>query len=32
MLEITPAAKKQIKEYFDGKKIEPIRVFINESG
>lgn len=32
MLEITPEATEQIGEYFKGKKVEPIRIFLNEGG
>ncbi len=32
MLEVTPNAEKELLEYFKGKKITPLRVFLNESG
>jgi hypothetical protein len=32
MLEVTPAATQQIAAYFDGKKVMPIRIFLNEGG
>jgi len=32
MLEITPEATEQIVEYFKGKAVEPIRIFLNEGG
>lgn len=32
MLEVTPAATKQISEYFQGKEVKPIRIFLNEGG
>lgn len=32
MLEVTQAATQQIAEYFKGKKIQPIRIFLNEGG
>ncbi len=32
MLEVTPSAIKQIAEYFKGKDIKPIRIFLNEGG
>ncbi len=32
MLEVTPAAIKQIGSYFTNREPEPIRVFLNESG
>ena len=32
MLEVTPSATLQLKEYFNGKEIEPIRIFLNEGG
>lgn len=32
MLEVTPSATTQLQEYFKGKKIEPIRIFLNEGG
>jgi Fe-S cluster assembly iron-binding protein IscA len=32
MIEVTQSATDQIAEYFKGKKIEPIRVFLNEGG
>lgn len=32
MLEVTDAATEQIAEYFKGKEVSPIRVFLNEGG
>ncbi len=32
MLEVTASATEQVADYFKGKKISPIRVFLNESG
>ena len=32
MVEVTPAATQQIAEYFKGKDVSPIRIFINEGG
>lgn len=32
MLEVTPSATSQLTEYFKGKKVEPIRIFLNEGG
>ena len=32
MLEVTPAASEQIKEYFKDKQAMPIRVFLNSGG
>ena len=32
MVEVTASATKQISEYFKGKDIAPIRIFLNESG
>jgi len=32
MLEVTPAATEQIAEYFKGKEVKPIRIFLNEGG
>ena len=32
MLEVTPLAIEQIAEYFKGKDIVPVRVFLNEGG
>jgi Fe-S cluster assembly iron-binding protein IscA len=32
MVEVTPAATAQIAEYFKGKEIVPIRIFLNEGG
>jgi hypothetical protein len=32
MVEVTPAATTQIADYFRGKKVEPIRIFLNEGG
>jgi len=32
MVEVTESATKQIAEYFNGKEISPIRIFLNEGG
>ena len=32
MVEVTPSATSQIAEYFKGKEIVPIRIFLNEGG
>ena len=32
MLEVTQPAVEQIAEYFKGKDIKPIRIFLNEGG
>lgn len=32
MLEVTPAATKQVAEYFKGREVSPIRIFLNEGG
>jgi Fe-S cluster assembly iron-binding protein IscA len=32
MLTVTPAATDQIAQYFKGKEVKPIRVFLNEGG
>ena len=32
MVEITPSATQQIAEYFKGKDVSPIRIFLNEGG
>ncbi len=32
MLEVTPSATTQLQEYFKGREIEPIRIFLNEGG
>jgi len=32
MVEVTPSAKEQINEYFKGKDVTPIRIFLNEGG
>jgi len=32
MIEVTPSATAQIAEYFKGKEISPIRIFLNEGG
>lgn len=32
MLEVTQAATTQIAEYFKGKEVSPIRIFLNEGG
>ena len=29
MIEVTPAATEQVAEYFKGKEVSPIRVFLN---
>jgi hypothetical protein len=32
MVEVTQAAIQQIVEYFKGKEVKPIRIFLNEGG
>jgi Fe-S cluster assembly iron-binding protein IscA len=32
MLEVTQSAVDQIAEYFKGKEVKPIRIFLNEGG
>jgi len=32
MIEVTPSATTQIAEYFKGKEVSPIRIFLNEGG
>ena len=32
MVEVTAAATQQIAEYFKGKEVAPIRIFLNEGG
>jgi hypothetical protein len=32
MVQITESASKQIAEYFKGKEVSPIRIFLNEGG
>lgn len=32
MFEVTEAATEQISEYFKGKDVSPIRIFLNEGG
>ncbi len=32
MVEVTAAATKQIAEYFNGKEIMPVRIFLNSGG
>jgi Fe-S cluster assembly iron-binding protein IscA len=32
MVEVTPSATQKIAEYFEGKEISPIRIFLNEGG
>lgn len=32
MLEVTESATQQIAEYFKGKKVDPIRIFLNQGG
>jgi hypothetical protein len=32
MLEVTAAATEQIAEYFSGRDVTPIRIFLNEGG
>lgn len=32
MVEVTPAATEQIAEYFKGKEVQPIRIFLHEGG
>jgi len=32
MIEVTSQATEQVAEYFKGKKVSPIRIFLNEGG
>jgi len=32
MLEVTPLALEQIAEYFKGREVSPVRIFLNEGG
>jgi Fe-S cluster assembly iron-binding protein IscA len=32
MVEVTEEATKQIQEYFEGKEVSPIRIFLNAGG
>lgn len=32
MIQVTPAATEQVAEYFKGKEVSPIRVFLNSGG
>jgi len=32
MFEVTEAATEQISEYFKGKEVSPIRIFLNDGG
>jgi hypothetical protein len=32
MIEVTPSATQQVAEYFKGKEVTPIRVFLNSGG
>ena len=32
MVEVTEEARKQIQEYFKGKEVTPIRIFLNSGG
>ncbi len=32
MIEVTEAATQKVADYFNGKEIAPIRIFLNESG
>jgi len=32
MLEVTQSATSQLAEYFKDKKVEPVRIFLNEGG
>ena len=32
MVEVTNAATRQIAEYFKGREVSPIRIFLNEGG
>jgi hypothetical protein len=32
MVEVTPTATAQVAEYFKGKDVSPIRIFLNEGG
>jgi len=32
MIEVTPSATQQVSEYFKGKEVTPIRIFLNSGG
>lgn len=32
MIDVTPAATQQVAEYFKGKEVSPIRIFLNSGG
>jgi hypothetical protein len=32
MIEVTPSATQQVAEYFKGKEVTPIRIFLNSGG
>jgi len=32
MIDVTPAATEQVAEYFKGKQVSPIRIFLNSGG
>ena len=32
MIEVTPSATQQVAEYFKGKEVPPMRVFLNSGG
>ncbi|WDP91954.1 MAG: IscA/HesB family protein [Desulfobacter sp.] len=32
MITVTPSAQEQVKAYFEGKEVEPVRIFINNGG
>lgn len=32
MVEVTLTASKQIAKYFEGKKVSPVRIFLNQGG
>lgn len=32
MVEVTNSANRQIAEYFKGREVQPIRIFLNEGG
>lgn len=32
MIDVTPAATQQVAEYFKGKQVSPIRIFLNSGG
>jgi Fe-S cluster assembly iron-binding protein IscA len=32
MIEVTQSASEQVAEYFKGKKVSPIRIFLNSGG